>query len=114
MSKKMGFRILSTLVCTFIFVSIAAAHEVTLMDRSKIGNGPELQPGTYKVEVVNNQDSAEVRFFQRGNLVVTAPATLTSEAMKCRNTEVHSEEVDGGQVITKIWLEGSEESLVFK
>ena len=46
--------------------------------------------------------------------MVTVPATLSKEATKCNNTEVHSEEVDGGQVITKIWLQGSKESLVFK
>ena len=46
--------------------------------------------------------------------MVTAPATLTKEAVKCNSTEIHSEEVDGGRVITKIWLQGSKESLVFK
>ena len=44
----------------------------------------ELQPGTYRVEVEKNQDSAEVRFFQGGDLVATAPATLTKEAAKCK------------------------------
>ena len=60
MSKRMGYRILSTLVCTLVFVSIAAAHEVSIGERARVGNGPELQPGTYRVEVVKNQDSAEV------------------------------------------------------
>ena len=110
----MRCRILSTLVCTLVFVSIAAAHEVTIGQREKVGNGPELQPGTYQVEVEKNQDSAEVRFFQGGDLVLRVPGTLTKEAVKCNNTEVHSEEVDGGRVITKIWLQGWKESLAFK
>ena len=114
MSKRIVYRILSTLVSTLVFVSIAAAHEVSIRDQAKVGNGPELQPGTYQVEVVKNQDSAEVRFFHGGDLVATAPATLTKEAVKCNGTEVHSEEVAGGLVITKIWLQGSKESLVFK
>src|ERR1019366_6209842 len=113
MSKKIGYRILSTLVCTLVFVSIAAAHEVSIGQRSKVGSGPELRPGMYKVEVVKNQDSAEVRFFKSGDLVATVPATLTQEAEKCAATEVHSQEFGGGQVITKIWLQGSKESLVF-
>ena len=79
-----------------------------------MGNGPELQAGTYRVEVVKNQDSAEVHFYQEGELVATAPAVLAKEAAKCNFTEVHSEKVDGEQVITKIWLQGSKESLVFK
>jgi len=114
MSKRMGYRILSTLVCALVFVSIAAAHEVSITNRAKVGNGPELQPGTYRVEVVKNQDSAEVRFFKGGDLVATAPATLTQEAAKCAATEIHTEEADGGWVITKIRLQGSKESLVFK
>ena len=113
MDKKMVYRALTTLLCTLVFVSIASAHEVTIGQRAKIGNGPELQPGTYRVDVVKNQDSAEVRFFQAGDLVLTAQATLTNEPAKCKGTEVHSEEVNGGQTITKIWLQGSKESLVF-
>ncbi|MFZ0960585.1 MAG: hypothetical protein WAO35_06735 [Terriglobia bacterium] len=113
MSKNMACRILSGLACTLAFVSIAAAHEVTIGQRAKIGYGPELQPGTYRVEVVKNEDSAEVSFFNGGDLVVTVPATLKKESVKCNNTEVHSEEVDGGRVITKIWLQGWKESLVF-
>jgi hypothetical protein len=114
MSKRMGYRILSTLVCTLVFMSIATAHDVSIRDRVKIGNGPELQPGAYRVEVEKNQDSAQVLFFQGEELVVTAPATLAKEAVKCKNTEIHSEVVDGGQVVTKIWLQGWKESLVFK
>jgi hypothetical protein len=109
----MEYRILATVICTLVFVSIAAAHEVSITYRANVGNGPVLQPGTYRVEVIKNQDSAEVRFLQGGDLVATAPATLTEEAVKCNSTEVHSEEVDGGKVITKIWLQGSKESLVF-
>jgi hypothetical protein len=114
MSKRIGYGILSTLVFMFVFLSIAAAHEITIGQLAKIGSGQTLEPGTYRVEVERNQDSAEVLFFQGGELVVTAKATLTKEAVKCNNTEVHSEEVDGTRVITKIWLRGWKESLVFK
>ena len=114
MSKRIGYRILSTLVSGLFFVSVAAAHDVRIGQRAKIGNGAELDQGTYQVEVEKNQESAEVLFFQGEDLVVSAPATLTMEAVKCNNTQIHSEEVDGGRVITKIWLQGWKESLVFK
>jgi hypothetical protein len=110
----MGFRILSTLICAFVFVSIAAAQEIAIGQSAKIGNGQTLEQGTYRIEVEKNPDSAEVLFLQGGELVVAARATLTKEAVKCNNTEVHSEEVDGTRVITKIWLRGWKESLVFK
>jgi len=114
MSKRMRCRILSALVCTLVFVSIASAHEVSIMHQAKVGSGPELQPGTYRVEIVKNQDSAEVRFFQGGDLVLQAPVTLTKENVKSNFTEVHYEQVDGGRVITKIRLAGSKEGLAFK
>ncbi len=114
MSKRMAYRILSALAFTLALACLASSHELIISDQAKLGNGPMLEPGTCRVEVVKKQDSAEVRFFQGGDLVVTAPATLTKEEVKCNNTEVHSEEVNGGQVITKIRLQGSKESLVFK
>ena len=114
MSKRIGYGILSTLVCMFVFLSIAAAEEITIGQLARIGNGQTLQPGTYRIEVEKNQDSAEVRFLQEGELVGTAPATLIKEAVKCNNTQVHSKEVDGTRVITKIWLRGWKESLAFK
>jgi hypothetical protein len=114
MSMRMGYRILPTLVCTFVFVSIGTAHEIHIGQRAKIGNGQELEQGAYRVEVERNQHSAEVLFFQGEELVAAARATLTKEDVKCNHTEVHSEEVDGQRVITKIWLRGWKESLVFK
>ena len=114
MLKRMQWQVLVTVICTVVFVSIAAAHEVRISRLAKVGNGPELQAGTYRVEVVKNPDSPEVRFYKEGDVVATAPATWTKEAVKCISTEVHAEEVAGRRVITKIWLEGSKESLVFK
>jgi hypothetical protein len=109
----MAYRTLFTLACALIFVSVAAAHELSIAQRVRIGNGPELQPGTYRVEVVKKQDSAEVTFSQGDDLMVTVSATLTKEATKCKSTEIYSEAVEGGRVITKIRLQGSKESLVF-
>ena len=113
MFKRMEYQILGTVICTLIFVSVAAAHEVRISPLARVGNGPDLQAGTYRVEVVKNQDSAEVRFYQEGAVVATAPAVLAKEAAKCEATKVYSENVNGRHVITRIWLHGSKESLVF-
>jgi len=95
-------------------MSIAVAHEVSIWVPSKVGNSPELQPGTYRLEIVKNQDSAEVQFFLADDLVATVPVTLAKETAKSDYTAVHSREVEGGQVITKIYLRGLKESLVFE
>jgi len=113
MSKRIGYRILPTLVCTLAFASIAVAHEVSIRYRAKVGNGSALQPGTYQVEVVKNQDSAEVLFYKEGDLWLRAPVTLSEETKKPEQTEVQYEELDNGKVITQIRLRGSKESLVF-
>ena len=114
MSKRMGYWILSALICTFVLGSMAAAHEIKIGQRAKIGNGQALEPGTYRVEVERNQNSAEVLFFQGDELVAAGKAILTKEEAKSEQTEVHSKEIDGERVITKIWLQGWKESLVFK
>jgi hypothetical protein len=110
---RMAYRTLFTLACALVFVSLAAAHELSFAQRMRIGNGPELQPGTYRVEVVKKSDSVEVTFSQGDDLMLTVPATLTQEASKCKSTEIYTETVDGGRVITKIRFQGSKESLVF-
>ncbi|MFZ0960584.1 MAG: hypothetical protein WAO35_06730 [Terriglobia bacterium] len=114
MSERIQCLILSTLVCTLAFVSMAVAQQVTIMDRAKVGNGPALRSGTCQVQVVKNQDSAEALFYREGDLWLRAPVTLVEETKKARHTEIHSKELNGETVITKIRLQGSKESLVFE
>ena len=66
MSKRMGCRILSTL-------DLHPRLRVHRHGSRSEHHGPgktrkrsELQPGTYRVEVVKNQDSAEVRSSREG------------------------------------------------
>ena len=40
---RMAYRTLFTLACALVFVSLAAAHELSFAQRMRIGNGPELQ-----------------------------------------------------------------------
>jgi len=113
MSRRMGYQILTTLICTLAFVSIAAAHEVSITYRANVGNGLALEPGTYRVEVVKNQDSSEVLFYKGGDLWLRAPVTLVEETDKAPQTEIHYEEMNDAKVINQIRLRGSKESLVF-
>lgn len=113
MLSKMKYWILAT-VCTLVFASIAAAHEVTINYQAKIGTGPELQPGTYRIEVAKDQASPEVLFYKDRELVLRTPVTLAPETEKSRQTEVHCENRDEGRVITQIRVEGWKERLVFE
>jgi hypothetical protein len=113
MIKRRGCRFLSAVIGMLVFVSIAAAHEVKIKDVSKVGNGSQFQPGTYRVEVVKNQNSSEALFYKGGDLRLRVPVTLATAAKKAPYTEVHAATLSDGMEITEIRLEGSKESLLF-
>jgi hypothetical protein len=114
MLRRMAYRTLWVLAAALVFLPAATAHQVSISQQTAVGNGTNLEPGTYRVEVVKGQEAAEVKFFLRDNMVASVSATLTPEGEKCRATQVHTDVVDGANVITKIWLVGSRESLVFR
>lgn len=62
-------------------------QEVTIVNLAKLGKGPQLVPGRYKVEVIKNQDSSEVAFYKGKHLVARVPATFTGETTKPRTYE---------------------------
>lgn len=113
MSKRTELRILTALAFTLVLACFASAHDVVITNQAKIGKGPMLEPATYRLEVVKNQDSSEALFYKGKNLVLRTPVTLAEEPKKSRQTEVHSENRDEGRVITRIRVQGWEESLVF-
>lgn len=113
MFKQMACLVLGSLACVLVFAPTATADNLTISQPARIAKGPAIKPGRYQIKVLKSQDAAEVSFFQQGDLVVTVPATLVKESKKCKSTEIHTNDVDGEQVIVKIWLEGSTESLVF-
>ena len=115
MSRRTGSRVPYTVSYVFVLVPVAAAADVVhISHHVRIGADGELEPGTYRVEVERNQNSAEVLFLQREDLVAAARATLSRENVNSNHTEVHFEKVDGERVITSIWLQGWKESLVFR
>jgi len=113
MDRKMMYRTLAGVVFVLVAASLTLAHEVIIGNRARLGNGPELQPGTYRLEVIKNQGTSEAAFYKGGDLVVRVPITIAAESEKSRHTEVHSEVLESGRVINQIRLAGSKERLVF-
>ena len=113
MNNRTKFRILAPLVFTLVLACFASAREVIITDHAKLGNGPRLEPGAYRIEIVKDQAPPEVLFYKGGDLVLRNPVTLAEETGKSRHTEVHCENRDGGPVITWIRVQGWRESLVF-
>jgi hypothetical protein len=72
-----------------------------------IPNGPTLQPGSYKIELVNDSTSAKVDFYQNGALVAEAPVELVDTGSKFSQTEVYYYNPDNStRVMTQIDLKG--------
>ena len=113
MEHRIMYRFLMAVVFVLVSAGITLAHEVKIDHRAKLGNGPELQPGTYRLELMKTQDTSEAAFYQGGDLVTRVPITISVEPNKSRQTEVHYELLDGGHVINQIRVEGWKERLVF-
>ena len=94
--------------------STSLAHEVNIGGAARLGNGSSIEAGTYRIEVIKNQDSSDAVFYHDNEEVARAPVTLVSEPSKARRTEVWSNVQDEGRVITQIRLQGSKEALFFE
>ncbi|HMD99440.1 MAG TPA: hypothetical protein VKM93_19195 [Terriglobia bacterium] len=115
MNHRMIYRMLLAAVVFVLFAaSLGLAHTVTIGKGARLGNGPEVQPGTYRLEVIKNQSTTEAAFYKGRDLVVRVPITLVAESDESPQTEVHYEVLDSGRVINQIRLEGAKERLVFR
>ena len=92
----------------------ALANEVVINNQAKLGSGPELRPGTYRLKLIKNHDTSEVAFYKSGNLVIQVPVVTVAETEKSPRTEVHYETLDQAKVISQIRIAGWKETLVFK
>jgi hypothetical protein len=107
--------------CAFVAViallftaGISLAHEVTISNLAKLGNGPQIEPGTYRVEVLKNQESPEVIFYEGEDEVIRTQVKLVTEPTKARQTAVYYNNLDSGRIITQIHVEGWKERLMFE
>lgn len=114
MNRRTISRLLTTVVFALAAAGFSWAHEVTITYQSKLGNGPELQPGTYRVELIKNQETSEAAFYDGDQLVAQVPITIVVESEKSPQTEVHYETLDSGRVISQIRVAGWKERLVFR
>ena len=114
MNDKTIHQVLLTTIFVLAAAGFTLAHEVVISDQAKLGNGPELQPGSYQIELIKNQDTSEAAFYKAGDLVIRVPVMIVAESEKSRQTEMHYETLDQGRVINQIRVAGSKETLVFR
>lgn len=117
----MGSRAVMTLFAVAMALTLvtglafAKAKGVNLDFTGKLASGPELKPGHYKVEVLQNSGSPEAVFYKGKDVVARAPVKLVEEPTKIPYSEVvyNTDAGDHEQIITEIRLSGWYEKLVF-
>jgi hypothetical protein len=100
-------------IAILFLATVAMAKEISIHYPAKLGNGPELQPGTYKIELVKNQTSPEVLFYKGRELVARTPAKVEEQPRKADQTQVFYDIKDKDRVITELRISGWKERVVF-
>jgi hypothetical protein len=106
----------------FLLAGAALAHNsdhlrtssVDILYPSQIANGPELQPGTYKVELASTGTPSKVMFYRYGKLVAEVPAKLVSEPTKNAQSEIYYNQAGNEHFITQIDVRGWNNKLLFR
>jgi len=95
--------------------SARKSADVDFTQTTKVPNGPTLQPGTYKVALLNSDASAaEVGFYRGDKLVGEAAVRLVDQGNKIRETEVYANiQDDHSQLVTEMDLSGWTEKVIF-
>jgi len=114
MNLRVIVRVLGIVAVLLAGIGVSLADEVVITYQAKLGSGPELQPGTYRVEIVKNQDLSEAAFYRGDELIAQVSVAIVVESQKSRHTEVHFENLDNGRVINQIRVAGWKETLVFR
>ena len=87
--------------------------DVTLSSGVKLADGALLEPGSYKMQLVNESTSPEVHFFKNGRLVARSQAKVINEPEKNDLTSVYTDKKGNEVVLTEIRPAGWNARLVF-
>ncbi|HUI41438.1 MAG TPA: hypothetical protein VL523_05670 [Terriglobia bacterium] len=115
MRKKLENCLLGATAALLLTAGLALAKTTTvhLMYNVKLASGTILQPGAYRVAVVNASNSPELAFYLNRKQVGEMPVKLVSEPAKISETEIHYDAANNSHVLTEIDLRGWNQKLMF-
>jgi hypothetical protein len=122
MQRVVSKSILASIVSLAFVASIASAKwghsseksaSIEITQSAQVPNGPALQAGTYKVELLSDSATPQVGFYQDGKLVGQAAAQVVDQNQKSPDTEVHLNTAAGNAVITEIDFSGWTKKIEF-
>jgi hypothetical protein len=115
MRRKVFVSVFGTAFALLLAAGLAQAKtkEINLAQPARLGDGPELQPGSYRIELVRDAQKPELIFYRDRTEVARAPAKLVEEPSKASRTEIHFNLKDNKRVLTQMRVEGWRERVVF-
>jgi len=116
MKAKVINSALAAMITLLVVADLAfgKAKEITISDPAKLASGPELKPGSYKVDLVKTEEAAEVVFYRGDELVAKSAAKLVEEPRKAAYTQIVYDTQETPKVIKEMVLRGSKERIIFE
>jgi hypothetical protein len=117
MKSKFQMGLTSLLGVFFLFggMAFAKTKQIDVIFPAMVGNSLKLKAGTYRINVAQDMQNPEVKFYnQEGTLVGEAPAKVLDRAQKNSRTSIDYDKLASSQeALTRISPEGWRETLVF-
>ena len=116
MTQKVGTIILPVVLAVLTAASMAFARtsNIDISEAYKLGNGPTIKAGWYKVKVLDSQTKPEAVFYKNGKEVAEVPVQLINTPKKYAQTEVLSNTEGSQHVMTELRFRGWREKVLLK
>ena len=117
MSSKIHTAFISALGVVFLFAGMAFARtkNIDVIYHATVGKTLKLNPGNYRIDVINNKKSPAVKFYNNsGKLVGQVPVKVTGTSQKNNQTQIdYNMMASNNHSITEISPGGWKENLYF-
>lgn len=88
--------------------------DVTLIAATTMPDGVQLQPGDYRMTVLNDSSAPQVEFYRNGKLVCKCPVKIETAASKAPATQLLIDVTDSGaHLLRSVTVGGSTQLVVF-
>lgn len=117
MRSKLYVGLISSLGVVFLCggMAFAKTKQINVLYPATVGKSLKLQPGKYRIDVMQNIKKSEVKFFNHnGNLVGQVPVKVIDKTQKNQQTRIDYDKLASNrEALTRISPSGWKENLVF-
>lgn len=88
--------------------------DVTFVAATIMPDGVQLEPGAYRMTVLNDSSAPQVEFYRKGKLVCRCPVKIEDTPAKAETTRLYFEiNAAGTHVLSSAEIEGSTQLVLF-